>query len=205
MTDQPLIVGVVGASGSGKTHLLQQITQHFQGQELCVISQDNYYKPRELQQKDENGVENFDLPTSIDIEKFSKDLSLLIKGESITIDEYTFNNDKKTSKEITLFSAPIIIVEGIFVFHFEELFHQLDYRIFVDVKESSLMKRRILRDKVERGYELDDVLYRYEHHVVPAYEKYILPHKDKAHIIVPSYTELDKSINILVAFFKTKL
>ena len=201
----PFIVGITGASGSGKTSLIRQVCDEFKEHELCLVSQDNYYKPQDQQQKDENNVINFDTPSCFDFDRYAADVSALRSGLTVEIEEYTFNNIVKKPKIIKLVPAPIIIVEGLFTFHEEKLRELFDLKVFVDVADHIGLKRRILRDNEERGYDLQDVLYRYEYHVFPAFQKYIVPHKYEADIIIPNNLHFEKGLEVLVAFLKTKL
>ena len=177
---KPFIVGITGGSASGKTLFLEHLLRSFSPKELCMISQDNYYKPRHLQPIDEQGIANFDTPHSIDFEQYAQDIRIIQGGGTVIREEYTFNNASKTPKMLTFAPAPVVVVEGIFVLYYPELAELLDLKIFIDAKDHIKLKRRIIRDKVERGYDLDDVLYRYENHVMPTYEKYIKPFKNEA-------------------------
>ena len=190
--DSPYIIGITGGSASGKTRFLNSLLQNFSSNDVCLISQDNYYKPRHEQPIDENGVSNFDTPDSIDFEAYANDISMLSKGEEVKRQEYTFNNSKAVPKQLVFKSSPIIVVEGIFVFYIREIAKMLDLKVFIDAKEHIKLKRRIIRDDKERGYDLDDVLYRYESHVMPTYEKYILPFKADADLIIPNNTKFEK-------------
>lgn len=107
---KPYIIGITGGSGSGKTSFLRRVAESFGRDEVCIISQDDYYRPRNEQQTDELGVKNFDLPQSIDKKAFHNDIARLIQGETIERQEYVFNNEKATPKTVSLQSAPIIIV-----------------------------------------------------------------------------------------------
>lgn len=200
----PFIVGITGGSASGKTLFLERLLNTFEEDEICLISQDNYYKPLHLQPKDENGIENFDVPQSIDFEEYASDIRKIQKGETVYRKEYTFNNTSKTPKTLTFNPSPIIVVEGIFVFYYTELTELLDLKIFIDAKDHIKLKRRIIRDKVERGYDLDDVLYRYEKHVMPTYEKFIKPFKNEADIIVPNNHNFDKGLEVVKSFLQAK-
>ncbi|MEN0005441.1 MAG: uridine kinase [Bacteroidota bacterium] len=197
---RPLIIGITGGSGSGKTTLLSKLKQRFEQYQMCVISQDDYYRPREEQLIDDQGVKNFDLPDSIDQEAFVKDIERLIAGEVVCRQEYTFNNAEKTAQLLTFEPAPIIIVEGLFVFHLEAVRDLLDIKVFLDAKENLKVIRRIKRDQMERNYPLDDVLYRYEHHVLPTFERYIRPYRDEADIIINNNANFEKGLRVLAGF-----
>lgn len=181
---KPLLVGITGCSASGKTYFLNQLVKQLGPEHVSVLSQDNYYRPREHQISDSNGVVNFDLPSAIDDLALAKDLSLLKKGITIEREEYTFNNPNAVPKLIITPPKRIIVIEGIFVFHFKEVYQQLDLKVFIDADENLMLKRRIQRDAVERGYDRDDVIYRFKHHVIPMYRQYILPYRKKADCII---------------------
>lgn len=205
MQNKPFIIGITGGSGSGKTTFIHQLKEAFSKEELCVVSQDDYYKSREEQEADENGIENFDMPTSINREELFEDVKKLIAGEVVSREEYTFNNKLAEPKFLTFKPAPIIIVEGIFVFHYKEIFNLFDLKIFLDAKDNLKVIRRIKRDRVERNYPLDDVLYRYEHHVMPTFEKYILPYKSEADIIINNNANFDGGLKMVLGFMKNYL
>lgn len=203
MKNKPFIIGITGGSGSGKTTFINQLKAAFSEEELCVVSQDDYYRPREEQVADKNGVTNFDLPTCIYKEELLADIEKLIAGEVVEREEYTFNNDLAEPKILTFRPTPLIIVEGLFVFHYKEIFKLLDLKIFLDAKDNLKVIRRIKRDRVERNYPLDDVLYRYEHHVMPTFEKYILPYKSEADIIINNNANFEKGMKVMLGFMKS--
>ncbi|CAN5250373.1 uridine kinase [soil metagenome] len=202
---KPFIIGITGGSASGKTMFLNQLMGSFQEDEICLISQDNYYNPLAQQPLDEEGVHNFDTPHSIDLDQYAKDLHLLIKGEEVQRQEYTFNNPNIISKLLFFKPAPIIVVEGLFVFYFQEIYQLLDLKIFIDAREHIKLKRRIVRDNSERGYDIHDVLYRYEKHVAPTYEKYIRPFKYDADILIPNNKSFQTAMEMLVIFLRSKI
>lgn len=200
-----LIVGITGGSASGKTLFLSRLVEAFEPGELCLLSQDNYYKPRETQPVDENGVKNFDTPQSIDFDAFLHDLEQLKRGEKVLRQEYTFNNPNVTPRMLEFQPAPIIIVEGIFVFYDQALSGLFDLKLFIEAKNYLMLKRRITRDALERGYDLDDVLYRYEKHVAPTYERYIEPLRYEADLIIPNNLHFEKALQVVVAHLKAHL
>lgn len=202
---KPYIVGITGGSASGKTYFLHSLLESFSESEICLISQDHYYKTQAFVPKDENGVENYDLPEAIDFELFSKHIEQLKRGEEVHQKEYVFNNPNIVPKTLVFKPAPIIVVEGIFVFHSAEINKLLDLKVFIDAKEHIKIKRRIIRDNNERGYDLTDVLYRWENHVSPTYEKYIEPTKYDADIVINNNKHFYNGLSILTSFLKDKL
>ncbi len=178
-----IVLGICGGSGSGKTTLLNRIAEKFEHLKPSVFSLDNYYKPIEDQQIDENGKVNFDLPTALDQQKMEKDLKSLIRGEAIDVIEYQFNTGNNKHAIITIEPSELLIVEGLFVFEYQFIFELLDFSIFVDVDPAIQLDRRIYRDQESRGYSRSDILYQWEHHVIPCYEKYLAPHETKADFI----------------------
>lgn len=203
--NKPFTVGLAGGSGSGKTLFLKRLLDFFTPDQICLISQDNYYKPRHLQPMDPNGIHNFDTPDSIDFRQFARDIQEIREGKTVLRNEYTFNNPQRKASMLTFSPAPVIMVEGIYVLYYRELAEMLDLRIFIEAKDHIKIKRRILRDKVERGYDLDDVLYRYEHHVMPSYERYIEPYRHEADFIIPNNKNFDMALDILKCYLKEKI
>ncbi|EMR01110.1 uridine kinase family protein [Cesiribacter andamanensis] len=203
--EKPYIVGITGGSASGKTHFLRALLSAFTPEQVCLVSQDNYYRPRHEQPLDENGVHNFDTPHSIDYEQYARDLVDLKGGKTVVRQEYTYNNPQARPKEIALRPAPVIVVEGIFVFYFPELTRHLDLKIFIEAEEHIKLKRRIVRDRDERGYDLEDVLYRYERHVAPTYNKYIKPFRSDADLVVPNNRGFENALAVITTFINSKL
>ena len=117
---KPYVIGICGGSGSGKTTFIKRLRERFDISELCIVSQDDYYLPRDKQYKDHNDEYNFDLPKSFDKKKFRSDLKSLIRGETVTVEEYTFNNPDAKPKLLVFQPAPIIVIEGLFVFHYKK-------------------------------------------------------------------------------------
>ena len=186
---RPFIVGIAGGSGSGKTTLIRLLQAELGSEVVTVISQDDYYRPLDEQLTDDNGQVNFDLPDSIDSHKLGNDIQRLVEGESLQIMRYTFNNINDLADEITLHPRPVLVIEGLFVFHFPTIKEHIDLKIFVDAHPRTRFERRLKRDKEERGYEEQIVHYQWKHHVEPAFRSYLLPYRDSVDIII--YNELD--------------
>lgn len=197
---KPYIIGICGGTGSGKTTFINNLKLNLKNHKVCYVSLDDYYKPREEQKVDAKGEKNFDLPESFRRDKLLNDLNLLIQGESIEILEYNFNNPLKDRKLIRIEPAPVIILEGIFVFYFEEILDLLDLKIFIHASESIKLIRRIRRDQSERNYPLEDVLYRYENHVNPTYQQFIEPYKEVADLIINNNYSHHAAVEVLSGF-----
>jgi uridine kinase len=202
---KPYIIGISGGSGSGKTSFVRSLRAAFSEEQMCILSLDDYYLPREQQHRDHNDELNFDLPKSFDKKKFRHDVERLIAGEAVTIQEYVFNNPNAQPKILTFRPAPILVIEGLFVFHFKKIAPLLDLKVFINAKENLKIIRRIMRDQVERGYPLDDVLYKYQHHVLPSFEKFIQPYKEEADIVVNNNHNFEGGLAVLTGFLKSKL
>ncbi|MEN9699262.1 MAG: hypothetical protein RLZZ301_460 [Bacteroidota bacterium] len=203
--DKPFVVGICGGSGAGKTTLLRRLSESFQGVEPSVFSMDNYYLPLEQQQKDPNGIVNFDLPTALDHEKLSKDLTQLVNGEPIEVKEYFFNVQGNKSVLLTIQPSDIIIVEGLFTLHYQEVFSLLDFSIYVDVDHATQLDRRIYRDQETRGYRRSEIIYQWDNHVLPCYTQFIEPYRDAAHFVFRNDHRADEDFLLLNAELRNLL
>ncbi len=205
MSGSSFIVGVLGGSGSGKTFFIDQLSKKLPEHSICKVSQDNYYKNIKEVPVDARGVKNFDTLEAINFDAFFRDIQSLQKGERVELKEYTFNNSTKAPKTITLLPAPIIIVEGVFSFAHQPIRELFDLKLFVEAPNIVKIKRRIIRDAVERGYDMNDVLYRYEHHVDPAYHNHILPYRDSCDLIIPNTGDISLAIKLISSYLNHKL
>lgn len=197
-------IGITGGSGSGKTRFIKSLATHFTSDEICLVSMDHYYKPLDQQPLDVKGIENFDLPQSIDRDTLRDDIIKLKQGKLVIKEEYTFNNPEAKPIQLTFKPAPILLIEGLFVQYFEEIEQELDLRIFIEAKDHIKLGRRIRRDREERGYDVDDVLYRYEHHTMPVYDELIEPLKHNADLIIPNNNDFKAAVDVLVSFIKLR-
>lgn len=208
------MIGISGGSGSGKTSFVRALRKKL-GDQATFISQDDYYFPMEQQVTDENGVHNFDLPTSIDSASMASEIRRVIAGETVKRMEYTFEtvyrDDEGEGKneheaEMHVFKPnPILIVEGLFCLHEPELRDLMDLTVYVNASDVAKLSRRIKRDRVERALPLEDVLYRYEKHVLPSYQTYIKPHRATCDIVVNNSISFDPGLEVLLCYLKEKL
>jgi uridine kinase len=175
-----MIIGICGGSGSGKTTLLKRLSAELEHLNPSVFSMDNYYYPIEKQVKDERGFYNFDLPTALDEKRLTADLERLVNGEEIQVKEYHFNAPPDKNILLTIEPSSLVVVEGLFLFHYEGVRKLLDYSIFVEVDPVVQLDRRLYRDQESRGYTRDSIIYQWENHVMPCFQKYLLPYKEMA-------------------------
>jgi uridine kinase len=203
---QQFIVGITGGSASGKTRFLNLLLSEFSPDQITLISQDNYYKPLAEQELDHNGEVNWDLPQSIDSRRFATDIHKLLNGQTLSFQEYTFNNTKNpVSRTVTLKPTKILVIEGIFAFHFQEIAKLMQLKIFVDAKAKIMYERRLARDVAERGMEPHEVAYQWDAQVMPAYKKFIKPYRKNSDLVIPNNTDCAKGLEVVVSYLKGKL
>ena len=201
---KPYIIGIAGGSGAGKTFFLKALRPYFDKNTLCIISQDNYYRPANEQILDENGQINFDRPEGIDDVAFLEDIGILLKNEIVTRQEYMFSQPGIIGQFIELKPAPVIIVEGLFIFHFPEIREIFDLKIFIDSDHQTRLERRLDRDYKERGISEEMIRYQWENHAIPAEDEFLLPFREEADMIIDNNGALDKVIEGLVKLIKDK-
>lgn len=192
-------IGITGGSGSGKSALVRSLSEVFQPSQLSFLFQDNYYRPRENQKVDRKGIKNFDSPEAIDTELLLNDIRELKKGRTVIRPEYTFNNPDSEKIEVTIKPAPLVIMEGMYAMAVPEILNEVQSLIFIDVRSDLSLERRVKRDYKERGYDSDDVNYRYHAHFLPAYKQYILPLKEKASHVIDNNGNFSDSRQQLIA------
>jgi uridine kinase len=194
---KPFVIGICGGSGSGKTTLLRRLSESLTHFSSAVFSMDNYYLPIEKQAKDKNGVVNFDLPSALNEVKLTSDLTQLVKGEAIEVKEYFFNSPPDKNVLITIEPSEVLIVEGLFLFHYSEVFKAIDFSVFVDVDHKIQLDRRLYRDQETRGYKRADILYQWDNHVLPCYEHFIEPYRNQADFIFRNDQNADSDFDAL--------
>jgi uridine kinase len=174
------IIGIVGASGSGKTTVAQELAEL--AGNASLMSQDNYYigLPDDIDAKDWN----FDDPAVIDLEHLARDLAALKRGESVEGPRYIFSTHKRAPDTITLKPATVIIVEGLFLFLSKHLRDVFDLKIFIDVPLEVCLERRVARDVVERGRTAEMIRQRWAEQVNPMYRKYVEPTRAFADLLL---------------------
>ena len=203
-----LIIGIAGGSGSGKTFLTRKILRSFKTK-CVVIHQDSYYKDLSHLGMKERISNNFDHPNSIDIKLLIKDVKTLINGESILQPLYDFSNHTRKKKYLTITPKPIIIVEGVLIFHFKELINLFSLKIFLDIEPDIRFIRRLKRDVKERKRQVKDICKQYLNFVKPMHELFVEKTKYNSDIVLKNQYDynlvLDTIKNNLVKVNEPKI
>ena len=196
---KPIIIGISGASASGKSVLARNLLSELGSDQVIVISEDAYYKDLTHLTIDERAKTNFDHPNSIDQELMMHHLKQLQEGNTIDIPKYDFNKHTRMHETRHISQHRIIVLEGILLFAEKELRKLMDIRIFMDTPLDICLIRRLRRDIVQRGRSLDCVLEQYQSTVRPMYFQFVEPSKRYADIIVPRGGENRIAIDMILA------
>ena len=202
--DNILVIGIAGGTGSGKTTLMKNIVSRF-GDEVTVISHDNYYKRHDDMTYEERCLINYDEPAAFETELRVGHLAQLKAGHAIECPVYDFTVHNRSNDFVTIEPRRIIIVEGILIFADEALRDLMDVRIFVDTDADVRLCRRIKRDVNKRGRTLESVLTQYQTTVKPMHEKYVEPSKRFANIVVPEGGKNTVALDMIMGFLQGHL
>jgi uridine kinase len=180
---RPLVIGVVGGSGSGKTTVAHAIVDAAGG--ATIIDHDAYYRDLGHLTLDERRRVNFDHPDSLDNDLLVEHLEALIRGEAVEKPTYDFALHTRADRTVTIHPRHIIIVEGILLFTDPRLRALFDIKLFVDVADDVRFIRRLVRDVEDRGRSMDDVIGQYLATVRPMHLEFVEPSKRWADVILP--------------------
>ncbi|KOY50621.1 uridine kinase [Polaribacter dokdonensis] len=200
-----LIIGIAGGTGSGKTTVVNQIVKQLPTDEVCVISQDSYYKATDNLSYEERTKINFDHPRAIDFELLIKHLKDLKKGKTVNQPVYSFVTHNRTKDIFKTQPRKVVIVEGILIFNSEELRDLFDIKIFVHAETDERLIRRVRRDITDRGRDIDEVLNRYQNTLKPMHQQFIEPTKNFADIIIPNDRYNTVAIDIVRSVINERL
>jgi len=181
-----LVIGIAGGTGSGKTTVVNQIINELPEDEVCVISQDSYYKATDNLSYEERIKINFDHPRAIDFDLLETHISDLKSGKTIQQPIYSFVTHNRTKDSIKTHPRKVLIIEGILIFNSKKLLDLFDIKIFVHADADERLIRRVRRDIKERGRDIDEVLDRYKDTLKPMHQQFIEPTKNFADIIIPN-------------------
>lgn len=195
--EKPIVIGVTGGSGSGKTTVSRAIFDIFSGHSLLLLEQDSYYKDQSHLTFEERLKTNYDHPFAFDTELLLAHLDRLLNYEAI--DKPVYDYVAHTRSPETIYQAPkdVIILEGFLILEDPRLRERMDIKVYVDTEDDIRIIRRIKRDMEERGRTLDSIIHQYLTVVKPMHEQFIEPSKKYADIILPEGGENEVAIDLL--------
>ncbi|BDI01996.1 uridine kinase [Lactobacillus sp. AN1001] len=195
---RPIIIGVTGGSGSGKTSVSRAIFDQLHGHSLMMLQEDSYYKSQDDVPFEERTKVNYDHPNAFDTDLLIEQLEDLLNWKTIEIPVYDYAAHTRSKEVVVQEPREVIIVEGILTLNDARLRDLMDIKIFVDTDDDIRIIRRIQRDIEERGRTLQSVIDQYLETVKPMYHQFIEPSKRYADIIVPEGGENQVAIDLLV-------
>lgn len=195
----PLVIGIAGGSGSGKTTVAQTILQRVGADRIAFLQHDSYYKDLTGLPPAQRNEFNFDHPNSLETELLIKHIGALRSGKAVEVPIYDFSTDSRTAQSFTVQPHNVILVEGILIFTEAALRKMFDIKIFVDTDADLRFIRRLERDIHERGRTTDSVVKQYLHTVRPMHLEFVEPSKRYADIIIPEGGHNAAALDMVVA------
>ncbi len=195
----PVVIGIAGGSGSGKTTVVRRIIDGLDPSSITLIEHDAYYKDLSHLSGEERLDINFDHPDSLDTDLLLEHLKLLLSGQGVEIPTYDYNLHKRLPQTNFVKPKPIIILDGILVLAEPALAALMDIKIFVDADGDVRLLRRIKRDIEHRGRSIEGILDQYERTVRPMYLQFVEPSKRKADVIIPKGGHNQVAIEMIIA------
>ncbi|WP_172369337.1 uridine kinase [Sporosarcina jiandibaonis] len=202
---KPLVIGIAGGSGSGKTSVTNSIYNVFKDHSVVVIGQDYYYKDQSHLDFEERLQTNYDHPLAFDTDLLITHLKMLLNRQTIEKPIYDYTIHTRSDETVMIEPMDVIIVEGILVLEDVELRNLMDIKLYVDTDADLRIIRRITRDINERGRSIDSVVDQYLSVVRPMHNQFIEPTKKYADIIVPEGGHNKVAIDLMVTKIKTIL
>lgn len=201
----PIIIGVAGGTGAGKTTVIHQITNQIGPENIVVLEHDSYYRDLKHLPFEERAKRNFDHPSALETELLVRHIDALKEGYQVEVPKYDFSRHIRKEEKELVKPRKIILVDGILIFSEKELRDLMNVKIFVDTDDDIRLLRRIRRDTVERDRSLESVLNQYEKYVRPMHLEFVEPSKRYADIIIPRGGENEAALEMVNALINEKL
>ena len=202
---EPVVVGVAGGTGSGKTTVAAEILRRAGTDQISLIQHDAYYKDLSGLPMAQRTMQNFDHPDALDNDLLIAHLQELKAGRPIKVPVYDFTTHSRTSKTLPVEPHPVILVEGILIFADETLRQLMDVRIYVDTDADIRFIRRLERDIAERGRTMDSVIHQYLATVRPMHQEFVEPSKRYANVIIPEGGFNEVAVEMIAARIRALL
>ena len=195
----PLVIGIAGGSGSGKTTVAQEILQRVGRERIAFLQHDSYYKDLSGLPPTQRAQINFDHPNSLETELLIQHVASLRDGNAVEVPIYDFSTDRRTGQTFTVQPQRVILVEGILIFTEAALREMFDVKIFVDTDSDLRFIRRLERDLAERGRTTESVIKQYQSTVRPMHLEFVEPSKRYADVIIPEGGFNTAALDMVVA------
>ena len=196
---RPVVLGVAGGSGSGKTTVVRRILEGLEPMSASLLHHDSYYRDDPDLSLEQRAAINYDHPDSLETSLMAEHIRRLLAGETVEVPEYDFTSHRRLAQTRTVEPRPLIIIDGILVLAEAELRELMDIRVFVDTDADVRFIRRLGRDTKKRGRTVESVVRQYQLTVRPMHLEFVEPSRRHAHIIVPEGGKNEVAIGMLVA------
>lgn len=205
MSDKPVVIGVAGGSGSGKTSVTRSISQRFTDKTILVIEQDYYYKDQGHIPYEERLNTNYDHPLAFDNDLLIEHVKSLVELQAVDKPVYDYTRHTRSNEVVRVEPKEVIILEGILILEDQRLLDLMDIKVFVDTDADVRIIRRMLRDIKERGRTIDSVIEQYINVVRPMHLQFVEPTKRYADIIIPEGGQNHVAIDLMATKIQTIL
>lgn len=202
---KPLVIGVAGGSGSGKTTVVNYLCDEFSSDNILRVEHDSYYRELEHLPFEERVKQNFDHPASLETELMIRHIQALMEGYPVEVPVYDFELHTRKDETITATPSDVILIDGILIFSEPDLLELMDVKIFVDTDDDVRLLRRLQRDIEERGRSVESVLKQYEKFVRPMHFEFVEPSKRYADIIIPRGGKNKVALEMVTALIRGKM
>ncbi len=202
---KPIIIGVAGGSGSGKTTIVDIIMKALGDDDVVVIRHDDYYNDQTDMPMDQRILVNYDHPLSFDNDLFISHIKLLVDGQSIAKPVYDFTIHNRANETQTVHPAKVIILEGILLLEEERIRDLMNIKVYVETDPDLRFIRRLERDIHERGRSVDSVVKQYLETVKPMHYQFVAPSKRHADIMIPNHYKHSVAVDLMITTIKSIL
>ncbi len=200
---RPIIIGVAGGSGSGKTTVVQEIIRGLQDADVVVIQHDAYYRDQSHLSLEERAALNFDHPDALETDLLVAHLRELVQGRPVQVPVYNFATHCREKTTVTVYPRKVIILEGILILSDPALRDMMDIKVYVDTDADIRFIRRLQRDVAERQRTVESVIGQYLATVKPMHEEFVEPSKRYAHVIIPEGGFNQVAVDMLMTKIKS--
>jgi len=199
----PIVIGVAGGSGSGKSTVVRRIVETLGTADVTVLEHDRYYRDHPELRLEERAALNYDHPDSLETNLLVEHVQTLKAGRSVDVPVYDFARHTRQATRDRLSPRTAVIIEGILIFADAELRSLMDVKVFVDTDDDTRFIRRLQRDVSERGRTVDSVIDQYLSTVKPMHLEFVEPSKRYADVIVPEGGHNQVAIDMLMTLIRS--